>query len=343
MRILLCEDNDDDAELLRRHLRRSYGDALEMTVVSALDELTAALVASFDVVVCDMRMPKLSIDEVIAELRARSLDYPVISLSGVFPEDQISDIIRGGNIHDFVSKDRLARLVPAIDREVVAAAVREQGRAADARILALVTVQVQMLDATIAAWSHIEEQRDPETAGHVHRVTELVVRFAKACGITDPDELRSLRWGAALHDVGKIGVSDRVLLKTSALTEDEWAEMRSHPQLAYDWLAPFFLPFPSLRPVLDIPYCHHERWDGTGYPRGLQGEDIPLSARLATIADVYDALRIERRYREAWDLARVLAYIKAGAGTQFDPQAVGTFVVMMRAQEAQAVEAAAPT
>jgi HD-GYP domain-containing protein (c-di-GMP phosphodiesterase class II) len=135
-----------------------------------------------------------------------------------------------------------------------------------------------------------------------------------------------VRRGALLHDMGKMGIPDGILLKPGALTDDEWVLMRQHPQLAYDMLE----PIAYLRPALDIPLYHHERWDGRGYSHGLKGEQIPLSARLFAVIDVYDALTSNRSYRKAWSEDKALEHIRRGAGAHFDPQAVECFVDMLR-------------
>jgi HD-GYP domain-containing protein (c-di-GMP phosphodiesterase class II) len=140
-------------------------------------------------------------------------------------------------------------------------------------------------------------------------------------GIGD-EELVHMRRGALLHDIGKIGVPDAILLKPGALTDSEWAIMRQHPGLAYEMLA----PITYLRPALDIPYGHHEKWDGTGYPRGLSGDVIPRAARIFAVVDVWDALRSDRPYRPAWPEERVREHIRALAGTHFDPQVVEAFL-----------------
>ncbi len=176
-------------------------------------------------------------------------------------------------------------------------------------------------DATIEGWSHALDLRDKETEGHTLRVTEMTIRLARIMGIGDA-ELVHVRRGALLHDIGKMGVPDGILLKPGPLNEEEWGIMRRHPQLAYDLLA----PITYLRPALDIPYCHHERWDGTGYPRGLAGEQIPLAARLFAVIDVWDALRSDRPYREAWTEEKTLEHIRSAAGTHFDPKAVELFL-----------------
>ena len=176
-------------------------------------------------------------------------------------------------------------------------------------------------DATIEGWSHALDLRDKETEGHTQRVTEMTMRLARAMGIADA-ELVHIRRGALLHDIGKMGVPDGILLKPGPLTEEEWVIMRQHPQLAYDLLS----PIAYLRPALDIPYCHHEHWDGTGYPRGLKGEQIPLAARLFAVVDVWDALRSDRPYRQAWTEEKALEHIRSAAGTHFDPKVVEVFL-----------------
>lgn len=138
-------------------------------------------------------------------------------------------------------------------------------------------------------------------------------------------ELLQIRRGTLLHDIGKMGVSDNILHKEGPLTDEERNEMRKHPQYAYDML----YPIAYLRPALDIAYCHHEWWDGNGYPRGLKGEEIPLSARIFAIIDVWDALLSDRPYRKAWSHKKVLKYIRDLSGKQFDPQVVNIFFKMI--------------
>jgi response regulator RpfG family c-di-GMP phosphodiesterase len=176
-------------------------------------------------------------------------------------------------------------------------------------------------DATINGWSRAMDIRDQETEGHTQRVTEMTVRLAEKMGISD-EQIVHIRRGALLHDIGKLGVPDAILLKPGKLTDEEWVIMRKHPQVAYEML----LPIDYLRPALDIPYCHHEKWDGTGYPRGLAGAAIPLAARLFTIVDVWDALRSDRPYRAAWPEEKVLEYIQSNSGSQFEPKIVNLFM-----------------
>ena len=176
-------------------------------------------------------------------------------------------------------------------------------------------------DRTLEGWSHALELRDEETLGHAQRVTDMTVELARAMGMSEV-ELVHVRRGALLHDIGKMGVPDRILRKPGPLTEEEWEIMRRHPVSAFELLS----PIPYLKPSLNIPYSHHERWDGSGYPNGLKGEQIPLAARVFAVVDVWDALLSERPYRAAWPKEEVIAYLKKQAGSQFDPTIVEVFL-----------------
>ncbi len=176
-------------------------------------------------------------------------------------------------------------------------------------------------DATIEGWSRAMDLRDHETEGHTLRVTELTMKLARAMRISE-SQLTAIRRGALLHDIGKIGVPDAILLKEGKLTDEEWALMRKHPQLAQDMLA----PISYLNDAVNIPYCHHEKWDGTGYPQGLKGDRIPLIARIFAVVDVWDALTNDRTYRRRWSREETLKYIKEQSNIHFDPQVVDVFL-----------------
>lgn len=183
----------------------------------------------------------------------------------------------------------------------------------------------QAYDATIEGWSRALELRDEETKGHTQRVTDLTVALARAMGV-DRKQLVHMRRGALLHDIGKIGIPDRILLKNGPLNDKEWEIMKQHPIFAYEKLA----PIDFLRPALDIPYSHHEKWDGSGYPRGLTGEQIPLAARIFAVVDVYDALTSDRPYRDAWTEEKAIAHIREQAGKHFDPRVVDHFLELIQ-------------
>jgi putative nucleotidyltransferase with HDIG domain len=183
-------------------------------------------------------------------------------------------------------------------------------------------------DTTLEGWGKALELRDKETQGHTLRVTEMTLKLARRLGVPEA-ELTHIRRGVLLHDIGKMGVPDQILKKSGPLTEEEWVEMRQHPKYAYDLL----YPINYLRPALEIPYFHHERWDGSGYPRGLKGEEIPLSARIFAVVDVWDALLYDRPYRQAWSRNDVAKYISDLAGTWFDSAVAREFLRMMDEDE----------
>jgi PAS domain S-box-containing protein len=175
-------------------------------------------------------------------------------------------------------------------------------------------------DETIEGWANALDLRDHDTEGHSRRVMDHTLRMAREAGMS-PEELIHVRRGSLLHDIGKIGVPDAVLRKPGPLTDNEWIIMHEHPRIAFQLLS----KIKYLQPAMDIPYCHHEKWDGSGYPRGLKGEEIPLPARLFAVVDVYDALTSDRPYRMAWTREKTLKYIKEQTGTHLDPYAVEIF------------------
>lgn len=176
-------------------------------------------------------------------------------------------------------------------------------------------------DATIEGWAQALELRDQETEGHSRRVLELTLELARQLGLRG-ENLVHIRRGALLHDIGKMSVPDAILHKPGPLTDDEWVTMRLHPLRAYELLS----KIPYLQQALDIPYSHHEKWDGSGYPRGLAGEQIPLAARIFAIVDVFDALTSDRPYRSALSSMQALDYIRSQSGSHFDPQVVNAFL-----------------
>jgi len=175
-------------------------------------------------------------------------------------------------------------------------------------------------DSSIEGWSRALDCRDKETEGHSQRVTEITVELARRAGVEE-SHLKYVRWGSLLHDIGKMGVPDSILLKPGKLTDDEWQIIRHHPEIARDLLR----PIKHLAQAIDIPYCHHEKWDGSGYPRGLKGEDIPQAARIFAVVDIWDALRSDRPYRKGWSKEAVLAHLKQIAGSHLDPEYVDIF------------------
>ncbi len=188
-------------------------------------------------------------------------------------------------------------------------------------------------DATIAGWAHALELRDGDTEGHSQRVAEMTVALAAEMGLHG-EALVHIRRGAILHDIGKMAVPDSILKNNQNLTDEEWEIMRMHPNHSYALLS----PIEFLRPALDIPYYHHEWWDGSGYPRGLKGEEIPLAARIFAVVDVWDALIFDRRYRRRWTREQVIHHIQSLSGRQFDPRVVAAFLRFIETVDAQLFE-----
>lgn len=181
------------------------------------------------------------------------------------------------------------------------------------------------LTTTLEGWVRSVEILQGESEGHLDRVVSLTVELARAMGIPE-EEIPHIKRGALLHDVGKMKIPEQILRKPGLLNDGEWKLLQKHPEFAYELL----FPIEYLRPALDIPRFHHEKWDGTGYPKGLKGKDIPLSARIFAIVDVWDALRTDRLYRAAWSEEEVLEYLHEYAGTNFDPQVVRAFTRLVQ-------------
>jgi HD-GYP domain-containing protein (c-di-GMP phosphodiesterase class II) len=181
-------------------------------------------------------------------------------------------------------------------------------------------------EVTIEDWSQDFEARDREIIRHTQRVTQMTVNLARLMNVPE-DEMDNIYRGAFLHDIGKICIPEEILNKPGPLNDEEWVIMRQHPVLALE----LFSSIPALQSALDIPYCHHERWDGTGYPRGLKGEEIPLAARLFAVVDVWDALISDRPYRKACPAEQVIEYILQESGQHFDPQVVDAFIYLLTA------------
>jgi putative two-component system response regulator len=275
-----------------------------------------------DIILLDVMMPGMDGFETCRRIRNEKniAEVPILFLSALDDRQSLLSGLEAG-ADDFISKppDRfeLRTRLLGISR------LNRYRKLLDERHNLEHTHQQLLLayDKTIEGWSRAMDLRDKETEGHSKRVTEMTYKLASLLDFRD-EELQHIRRGALLHDMGKLGIPDSILLKPGKLDEEEWQWMRQHPQMAYDML----YPIEYLRPALDIPYCHHEKWDGTGYPRGLKGEEIPLSARIFAVVDVWDALTSQRPYREAWSIEKTLAYIQEQSGKHFDPAIVEIFI-----------------
>ena len=274
-----------------------------------------------DIILLDIMMPGMDGFEVCRRIRSEKeiAEVPILFLSALDDRQSLLNGLEAG-ADDFINKppDRYelrARLLGISRLNRYRKLLDERRHLEEAHQQLLLAY-----DKTIEGWSRAMDLRDKETEGHTQRVTQMSLKLAEAFGIHG-EELLHIQRGALLHDMGKLGIPDAILLKPDKLDDAEWELMRQHPQMAYDML----YPIEYLHPALDIPYCHHEKWDGTGYPRGLKEEEIPLSARIFAIADVWDALTSDRPYREPWSEQKTLAYIRQQSGKHFDPRVVEAF------------------
>jgi putative two-component system response regulator len=293
------------------------------------DCLARVLAEQPDLILLDVMMPEMDGFEVCRRLRADETigDVPILLLTALDDRDsRLAGLEAGAD--DFITKpfDRteLRSRVRTIMRLNRTRKLREEHARLQVALESLEAAHDSLkraYDQTIEGWVGALDIRDKETEGHTHRVTAMTLDIAKLMGIRD-EALEHVRRGALLHDIGKLGIPDSILYKGGTLTDEEMAAMRLHTIFAHDWLS----GIEYLRPALEIPYSHHERWDGNGYPLGLQGEEIPLAARCFAVVDVWDALTHERTYKRAWTEEEALQYVIANRGAHFDPQVVDVFV-----------------
>jgi response regulator RpfG family c-di-GMP phosphodiesterase len=304
LRVLVIEDSVDDAALMVRELKQANGfDIVYERVDNEKDMRAAIEKKSWDIVICDYNLPGFGAERALAILEEMDLSIPFILVSGVVSEEVVNRMVRRG-AHDYISKDVMARLVPVIHRELALSSSHDE-------LIHVLSVALEFKD-----WN---------THGHSRRVADLTVQLARKMGINEV-EIVHIRRGALLHDIGKIGIPDAILLKQGRFTAEEKTAMEMHPQFAYDLLKPVRF----LGRALDIPFCHHERWNGTGYPRQLQGRQIPISARIFAVVDTFDALTSNRPYREILPAQAALDMIEDQSGRLFDPDVVNAFLNMMR-------------
>jgi putative two-component system response regulator len=315
----------DDEEIVRNTVDALLSNIAELHFAdNGIDGLGLALQLQPDLILMDVMMPLMNGFELCKKLRATPsiAEVPIIMITALDnKESRLKGLNSGAD--DFITKPfdsvELIARVQTITRLNRYRTLLEQRKE-------LEVMHEELLISyhkTIEGWAAALDLRDKETEGHTERVTEKSVAFAKKLGLDD-DMIEQVRIGAILHDIGKLGVPDCILHKPDKLTEEEWEIMRKHPTYAYNWLC----TIPFLKSAVDIPYSHHEKWDGSGYPCGLKGEEIPLIARLFAIVDVWDALRSERPYRHALPEFEVLEMIREESGTHFDPALVKVFLKM---------------
>jgi putative two-component system response regulator len=322
--IILIVDDDPAGRQTLESILDEQGYQLEMAE-NGLQAIEMAHKFLPDVILLDVMMPDMDGFEVCQRIRSEPTlaEIPIIMLTALDDRKSLLDGLEAG-ADDYITKpyDRFelrARLIGITRLNRYRKLLDDRTNIEQAHLQLL-----DAYDATIEGWSRAMDLRDKETEGHTKRVTILSDKLARLAGIGE-EELLFIRRGALLHDIGKLGVPDAILLKPEPLSDEEWDVMRKHPQYAYDMIH----PIEYLRPALDIPYCHHEKWDGSGYPRGLKGEEIPLPARIFAIIDVWDALTSDRPYRPAWGKQKAMEYINEESGKQFDPHIVELFKQLM--------------
>lgn len=311
--ILIVDDKPLNCQTLAALL---HGQGYQLAfALNGFEALTQAAMLMPDLILLDVMMPGMSGFEVCQHLRANPLlaEVPIILITSLDDQKSRLEGLEAG-ADDFIPKPfniiELQARVRTITRLNRYRSLREERQKL-----------IQAYEETLTGWARALELKDNETMGHSQRVTELTVELGRIMKISE-DELVHIRRGALLHDIGKMGVPDYILRKTSALNDAERVIIEQHPTYAYQMLS----PIEYLHPALDIPYCHHEHWDGQGYPRGLKHEQIPLAARIFAVVDVWDALSVDRPYRTAWSTEKIISYIQSLAGTQFDPQVVVAFI-----------------
>jgi len=317
---ILIVDDDPDARFLLESILEGQGYRIEVAA-NAKEAIETAVRVLPDVILLDVVMPATDGFEVCRMIRSLPAiaEVPVLMLTALGEKSYLFKGLESG-ADDYIVKpydcfELRARLaaITRLNRYRKLCEGRAELEAAHAEL-------IEAYDATIEGWTLALDLRDKETEGHARRVTVLTEALVRAAGMGE-DEISHVRRGALLHDIGKLGVPDSILHKPGKLTDQEWEVMRQHPQFAYNMM----LPIEYLRPSLDIPYCHHEKWDGTGYPRRLKGEEIPFSARIFAAVDVWDALTSDRSYRKAWSPSQALEYIRDQKGIHFDPKVVELF------------------
>lgn len=329
--VLIVEDDLSQAQLLRTVLENGgYPAVLAST---GEEGLRVADAISPDLVLLDVMLPDMDGYEICRRIRANETlsETYIIMLTSLSDRDsRIKGFEAGADDlitkpYDSLELNARVRTIARLNR------YRRLVEERDRNALLLSELQ-SAYNATLYSWSRALDLRDHDTEGHTQRVSELTMQLAEHLGVDEKKRVHLYR-GALLHDIGKIGVPDRILHKSGPLTEDEWELMRCHPKCAYDML----LHIDFLRPALEIPYCHHEWWDGSGYPRGLKGEEIPLSARIFSVVDVWDATVSERPYRRPMPQEAALKYICQHAGTHFDPAIAKAFEDLVQRPEVQSL------
>ncbi|MCX6056437.1 MAG: response regulator [Chloroflexi bacterium] len=318
IRVLYGEHNLIDIDMTKRSFQ-AYAPHIDLEVMTNLEEIQNEITLragthSFDVLLLDYHLPGKNITEFIKDLRETNKEIPVIVTTGQGNEEAAVEIFKLG-FTDYIVKHSgyLLRLPVVIENLHHLSLLQKSEK-----------MLLQAYDATLLGWANFLDLRDKQTEGHTLRVLDWTMRAGQKFGLNER-EMVELRRGVLLHDIGKVGVPDQILNKPGPLTEDEWLIMKKHTDYASQMLAPILF----LKEALNIPYCHHEKWDGSGYPRGLKGKEIPFVARLFAIFDAYDAITSERPYKKARSKEEAIAILQKDAGSHFDPEIMDTCIKIL--------------
>jgi response regulator RpfG family c-di-GMP phosphodiesterase len=336
-RLLVVDDELSVREILAEGLAScGYETGMAASAAEAFDLVRQSAV---QVVLTDIEMPGENGMDLLLRIKQHDPDLDVIMVTGVVDAHTAIAAIRQG-ASDYVTKPfNLEEVQIVVERTLEKRRLMVENRLHQERLEELVTVRTEELrqkkdqveqlyqelqdsyESSLQALVTALDFRDNETQGHSYRVVEYAVLVAQAMGVQEPD-LTWIRRGAILHDVGKIGIPDSVLRKPGKLSPREWEEMKKHPEMGYRMLQDIRF----LRPALDIVLCHQERYDGSGYPRGLEGEEIPLGARIFSVVDTFDAMTSDRPYRAALSIQEAREEIDRWSGRQFDPKVTEAFL-----------------
>jgi len=322
-KVLVVDDELSVREILSEGLTVFGFDSVVAS--GAAEALEIVRKGEIDLVLTDIEMPGETGMELLASVKKFDRNLDVVMVTGVIDTHTAIAAIREG-ASDYLTKPfNLDEVQIVVERTLEKRRLIDENRAYQEHLEELVEQRTQQLqhsyESTLQALVTALDFRDNETQGHSSRVVEYAVLVAKEMGVDGP-ALATIRRGSILHDVGKIGIPDSVLLKPGKLDRDEWEVMKKHPEMGYRMLQ--HIAF--LEPALDIVFSHQERFDGTGYPRGLKGEEIPLGARIFTVVDTFDAMTSDRPYRPALSIEKAREEVRDCAGTQFDPEVAEAFL-----------------
>lgn len=326
-KVLIVDDRPENVRLFEEMLKTDG----YRHVVSTTDSRQAAKLYEYvrpDLVLLDLNMPYLDGFQVMEQLRAieESPYLPILVLSGITDQDVRVRALEHG-AKDFLCKpfeplEALTRIRNMVEVRLLHNAMRRQNKVLEEKVRERTQALRETQLEIIRRLGRAAEYRDNETGLHVIRMSQFCARLGRAAGMTDA-ECELLLYASPMHDIGKIGIPDRILLKNAPLTADEWEIMKTHTTIGADLLAGHDSELMEMAAMLAL--CHHEKWDGSGYPRGLHGEGIPLPARIITLCDVFDALTSQRPYKAAWAVETTVEYIEEESERYFDPRLVGLF------------------